>query len=118
MANLGGTSEDTIGDLFDRLIDDGGDLVRAEIGLYRELAYGRLLASRTALILAACGILLAFGSAAALMVGLMMALARWTGPLGAGVAVAVAGLLAAGLMLRAAMRLIAPPPGRIREDRS
>ena len=100
-------TDEGIGTLFTRLIDDGGQLIRAEIELYRQMSIHRLLRSRVAVVLAVTAILLIQGSVTALLVGLLFGLARWVGPVGAGVAVCLAGLLGGALLLRAAARRIA-----------
>jgi hypothetical protein len=99
--------EEGIGTLFSRLIDDGRDLVRAEANLYREMTLNRLVRSRTAVILAVAGVLLAQASVTALLVGLLFGLAWWFGPIGAGVSIAAIGLLISGLLIRAALKRFA-----------
>ena len=96
--------EEGIGTLFSRLIDDGRELVRSEINLYRELTLNRVVRSRTAVILAVAGVMLAQASVTALIIGLLFGLAWWFGPIGAGVAVAAVGLLISALLLRAAVK--------------
>jgi len=100
-------TDEGIGTLFTRLIDDGGRLIRAEIELYRQVSIHRLLRSRMAVVLAITAILLIQGSVTALLVGLLFGLARWLGPVGAGVAVCLVGLSAGALLLRSAVRRFA-----------
>lgn len=100
--------DETIGSLFSQLIDDGGDLVRAEINLYRQLAYRRALASRMALLLVTSGVAIAFGSVAAMLVGLVLGLAQWIGPVGSGIVVGLSGLLVAALLLYVGSRRFKP----------
>jgi hypothetical protein len=99
--------EEGIGSLFSRLIDDGRDLFRAETALYREITLNRLVRSRSAIILAAIGLLLAQASVTALLVGLLFGLAWYLGPIGAGVVIAIVGLAMAGLLFRAAVKRFA-----------
>lgn len=103
----GPETDDRIGTLFTRLIDDGGRLIRAEIELYRQISIHRLLRSRLAVVLAVTAILLIQGSVVTLLVGFAFGLARWLGPVGAGVVVCIAGLALAALLLRAAARSFA-----------
>ena len=95
--------DETIGDLFGQLIEDGGDLVRAEVNVYRRLALLRLAQSRTPIILAICGLWLVQASVVALLVGLVLGLAPWIGPVGAGVVVTLVALGAGGLLLKIAV---------------
>ena len=105
--------EEGIGTLFTRLIDEGRELVSAEINLYREITLNRLLRSRTAVGLAIAAALLAQASVTALLFGMVLGLARWLGPIGSGIVVAAAGLLAAGLLLRTALRRFAAATEKI-----
>jgi hypothetical protein len=99
--------EEGIGSLFSRLIDDGRELVRAETAVYREITLNRIVRSRTAIILAIVGLLLAQASVTALLVGLLFGLAWYLGPIGAGVVIAIVGLAIAGLLFRAALKRFA-----------
>lgn len=103
----GPESEEGIGTLFTRLIDDGGRLVRAEIELYRQISINRLLRSRAAVALAVSAILLMQASVTALLAGLVFGLAHWIGPVGAGITICVAGLGLSALLLRIAARRFA-----------
>ena len=103
----GPDSDEGIGTLFTRLIDDGGRLIRAEIELYRQMSIHRLLRSRLAVVLAVTAILLIQGSVVALLVGFAIGLARWLGPVGAGIAVCIVGLAVGALLLRAAAKSFA-----------
>jgi divalent metal cation (Fe/Co/Zn/Cd) transporter len=96
--------EESIGALFAQLIDDAGTAVRAELNLYRTTALSHLVRARLAMIFAAVAVLLAQASVTALLVALAWGLARWLGPVGAGLAVAFAGLAISALLLRAAMK--------------
>ena len=95
--------DETIGDLFGQLIEDGADLVRAEVNVYRRLALLRLAQARIAIILGVCGLMLVMASIIALLLGLVLGLAKWVGPVGAGVLVTLAALAIGGLLLRFAV---------------
>lgn len=103
----GPETDEGIGTLFTRLIDDGGRLIRAEIELYRQISIHRLLRSRLAVVLFVTAILLLQGSVVVLLVGFVLGLARWLGPVGAGAAVCLVGLAVGALLLRAAARSFA-----------
>jgi hypothetical protein len=99
--------EEGIGTLFTRLIDEGREFVSAEINVYRAITLNRLRRSQTAVGLAIAAALLAQASITALLLGLVLGLARWLGPIGSGIIVAVTGSLTAGLLLRAALKRFA-----------
>lgn len=80
--------EESIGDLFGRLIEDGRAYARAEVDLLKEIARHRAGRARAGLILLAGGGLLLIGAYLALLLGLVHGLATLIGPLGAGLAVA------------------------------
>ncbi|HWL47549.1 MAG TPA: phage holin family protein [Sphingomonadaceae bacterium] len=83
----------SLGSLFSRLVADGRALLRAELDLYRSLALQRLTGSRRVAILAIAGLLVIAGSVTALLVGLVLALARLIGALWAAAAVGGGGIL-------------------------
>ena len=80
--------EDSTGDLFGRLIEDGRAYARAEVDLLKEIARHRAGRARAGLILLAGGGVLLLGAYLALVLGLVHGLATLIGPLGAGLAVA------------------------------
>jgi len=82
--------EESIGDLFGRLIEDGRAYARAEIDLVREVARHRAGRARNGLIALAAGGLLLLGAFFAALLGAVLGLAALIGPLLAGVAVALA----------------------------
>lgn len=82
--------EESIGDLFGRLIEDGRTYARAEIDLLKEIARHRAERARTGLILLVGGAVLLLSSLTALVLGLVLGLAALTGPLLAGVIIAAA----------------------------
>ena len=84
----GDPREESIGDLFGRLIDDGKSYARAEIDLYRQIAMHRAARARTGLIALAAGAVLLLSSLIALTVALVLGLAAWIGPWLAGLAAA------------------------------
>ena len=81
--------EESIGDLFGRLIEDGRAYARAEFDLLREIARHRAGRARTGLVLVAAGGLLLLGGYFALLLALVDGLATLVGPLGAGLAAAL-----------------------------
>jgi hypothetical protein len=86
--------DESIGDLFSRLIDEGREYARAEIGLYREIAKRRAAQGRTGAIALAAGAGLLWFAGIAALLGGVLGLATLIGPLAAGLAVAA--LLGAG----------------------
>ena len=81
--------DESLGDLFGQLIDDGRAVATAEINLYKQIALHRAGRARSgAVSLVAGGVLLWFAMIA-LILGLVLGLATLIGPLGAGVVVAL-----------------------------
>ena len=76
----GDPREESIGDLFGRLIDDGKSYAKAEIDLYRQIALHRAARARAGLIALAAGAVLLFSSLTALILGLVLGLAGGSGP--------------------------------------
>jgi hypothetical protein len=82
--------EESIGDLFGRLVEDGKAYARSEIDLVREIARHRAGRARSGLIALAAGGVLLFGAFIALILAAVHGLATLIGPLLAGLAVAAA----------------------------
>jgi hypothetical protein len=99
-----GAEGESFRDLFVRLIADVRTLIGAELDLYRSLAIQRFIGSRRVVIFATAGAVLIAGSAIALLLGIVLALARFVGPLGAGLIVFVVGMGLGILCLRLAIR--------------
>lgn len=91
-----GSPEDaSIGDLFHQLVDDGRSYVSAEVNLYKQVALYRVGKARNGIIALVAAGLLAYAGLIAFLVGVVMGVAEWIGPVGAGLAVlAVTGLIA------------------------
>lgn len=81
--------EESVGDLVGRLIEDGRTYARAEIDLLKEIARHRAEKARAGLILLVAGGVLLLSSLTALVLGLVLGLAELTGPLLAGLIIAV-----------------------------
>ena len=81
-------NEETIGDLFGRLIEDGRAYARAEVDLLKQIARHRAARARTGLIMLAVGAVLALSALTALILGLVLGLAVLIGPVLAGIAIA------------------------------
>ena len=82
--------DESIGDLFGRLIEDGRAYARAEVDLVKEIARHRAGRARTGLILVGAGAVLLLSSLTALILGLVLGLAALIGPVLAGLAIAAA----------------------------
>ena len=87
-----------LGDLFARLIDNAGNVVRAEMNVYQQSALYRAELARGGLVKLAVAFGLFLGALLCLMISALMALAAVVGPLAAGVILAVGGGLV-GLLL-------------------
>ena len=91
-------NDESMGDLFGRLIEDGREYARAEIGLYRQIARYRAGRARNGLILLTAGAVLGLSALSALILGFVLGLATLIGPVLAGLAVAFV-LAVAGYVL-------------------
>jgi uncharacterized membrane protein len=96
----GDPRDESIGDLFGRLIDDGKAYARAEIDLYREIAVHRAGRARSGAALLGAGAALLLAALIALTLGAVLGLAALTGPLLAGLIVAAALALTGYLLIR------------------
>jgi len=92
--------DDSIAELVGRLIDNGRDVARAEVNLYKQIALRRSAKAKSGLVeLVAAGIL-AWFAGLALTFGLVLALATLIGPLASGLALAAVMGAAAWFLLR------------------
>lgn len=72
--------EKSIGELLQRLVEDGRGYAEAEIGYYRTLLRARLRDARSMLWMGAVALALALAAAVALVVGLVLTLSPLVGP--------------------------------------
>lgn len=87
--------DSSIGDLFHQLVDDGRNVVKAEVNLYKQIGLYRAGKAKSGVIAFVAGGLLAFAALIAFMVGLVMGLADLIGPVAGGfVVLAVTGVIA------------------------
>ena len=88
-------ADSSIGDLFGQLVDDGRSMVRAEVGLYKQIALYRAGKAKLGIAALVGGGLLAYAGLIAFLVGLVMGLADLVGPvLGGLIVLAVTGIVA------------------------
>lgn len=73
-------ADESIGDLFGRLVDDAKGFGRAELDYYRVLVRERLRAAKASLWMGAVAGALALAASVALVVGLVLTLAPLVGP--------------------------------------
>jgi len=92
--------DESIGVLFRRLLDEGGDLVRAEINLGRQIAIHRFEKAKGGAIACMAGTMLGLAALIVLLVMIALALAPRTGPLAAGLIVAGVTALIAIVLIR------------------
>ena len=81
--------DESIGDLFGRLIEDGRSYAEAEVELYAAIARYRAKRARRALVSLAAGWFMLVAAMMALILGSFLSLAALIGPLWAGLAIAV-----------------------------
>lgn len=95
-ARVQNPTDNSIGDLFHKLVDEGKTLVGAEVNLYKQIALYRAGKAKTGVVALVAGGLLAFTALIALMVGIMMDVgdALDSFALGGLVVLAVTGLVA------------------------
>jgi hypothetical protein len=100
-------ADTSIAELFHQLVDDGGNVVRAEVNLYQQIARYRLAKASGALAALVGGGLLLFAGLIVLLVMVALALAFEIGPVGAGLVVMAATALIGGLLIRYGIGAIA-----------
>lgn len=99
-APVGNPQDESIADLVGRLIDDGREVARTEVNLYKQIALRRSAKAKSGLVqLVAAGIL-AWFAGLALTFGLVLALATLIGPLASGLVLAGAMGAAAWVLLQ------------------
>lgn len=76
--------ERPVGELVQELIEDGKDYARAEIGLYKAIAAAKAKALAFPAALFVIAFVCALAAVTALAVGIVVALAKFIGPLAAG----------------------------------
>ena len=99
-ARVQNPAETSIGDLFHQLVNDGRNLVGAEVNLYKQIALYRVGKAKTGLIALIAAGLLAYAGLIALLVGLVMGLADLIGPVAGGLVVFAVVSIIAFLLVR------------------
>ena len=102
-----GPRDDSIGELFNRLVDDGRAYARAEIDLIRQIARHRAAKAKSGAILLGAGVTLLLCSLTALVLALVLGLATLIGPFGAGMVVFLVLAVAGGQLARAGAKGLA-----------
>ena len=95
--------EESIGDLFGRLVEDGRHYAHAEVELLKRIARHRAGRARKGLVALAVGAVLLLSSLTALVLGLVLGLAVLIGPLLAGLAIAALLAGIGSLLIRVGM---------------
>ena len=99
--------DESIGELFNRLVEDGRAYARAELDLVKQIARHRAAKAKTGAILLGVGVTLLLCSLTALVLALVLGLATLIGPFGAGMAVFIVLAVAGGLLARAGAKGLA-----------
>ena len=107
----GGISEEGVGTLVHRAVEDARELARAEIALVKAKAGERVIAYRTAAMFFSVAAVLALAAIVALLVGLILSLATLVGPGWSTAIVIGATLLLAGILALIGKGKLAPPKG-------
>lgn len=95
--------EESIGDLFGRLIDDGKSYAKAEIDVYRQVALHRAGRAKSGVAALVAGAILLLSALTALVMGAVLGLSLLIGPWLAGLVVAAVLILAGGLLVRSGL---------------
>lgn len=95
--------EESIGDLFGQLIDDGRAVARAEVDLYKKIALRRAGRAKTGLVALVAGAILLCSALTAIIFGLVLGLALHIGPVAAGLVVAAVLGVAGYLLVRSGL---------------
>lgn len=105
--------QEPLGILLGRLVDDGREVARAEIELYKSVARDRASRSMSAFVFLAVALLLAIAGTVMMLISLAHGLARFIGPGWGALASGVIGFAVAGLLAKlAATRLSAAFSGK------
>ena len=91
-------TEESIGTLIGRLVEDGKGYAHAEIGYYRTLVASKLGEAKLGLIFGVTALVIALCAVTALLVGLILSLATLVGPGLATLIVIAAALALSGLL--------------------
>lgn len=94
---------DSVGGLFMQLVDDGRDLVGAEVNLYKEIAIHRAARARGGLMLLGAAAVLGLAGLIAAFTGILLWLAPLIGAVPAGLLLLAVAALIAGLMVRSGL---------------
>ena len=96
----GDPTDETIGELVGRLVEDGRGYAEAEIALYKAIAEYRARRAGKALAALVAGWFLIATATTTLVIGAVLSLAAAIGPMWAGLAVGIPLLLGGGLLVR------------------
>ena len=99
--------DESIGELFTRLVEDGRAYARAELDLVKQIARHRAAKAKTGAILVGAGVTLLLCALTALVLALVLGLATLIGPFGAGMVVFLVLAIAGGLLARAGAKGLA-----------
>ena len=87
-----------LGALVSRLIEEGRELLRAEIDLGKAIALSRIARARAGLMMTAAAVLLVPSAITTLLIGCLLGLRPLIGPFAAGLVVSIGALCVAGLL--------------------
>jgi hypothetical protein len=96
--------DDTIADLVGKLIDEGREVARAEVNLYKQIALRRSARAKSGLVFVVAAGVIGLLAGIGLVVGLIMALATLVGPLLATLAVVALLGVAAWFLLQSGLK--------------
>jgi hypothetical protein len=94
------SADASVADLFHQLVDDGRNLVGAEVNLYKQIAAYRASKAKSGIAALGAAFLLLLSALIAFFVSLVMGLDNFLGPIGAGLAVLVVTGIVAFVLVR------------------
>ncbi len=103
--------DESIADLVGKLIDEGREVARTEVALYKQIALRRSAMAKGGLILVVAAGLIALLAGIGLVVGLILALATLIGPLAATLAIVLLMGAAAFFLLKKGLKGLAALSG-------
>jgi hypothetical protein len=96
--------DESLADLVGKLIDEGREVARTEVNLYKQIALRRSARAKSGLVFVVAAGILGLLAGIGLVVGLIMALATLIGPLLATLAIVAMLGVAAWLLLRSGLK--------------
>lgn len=108
----------SIGELLQQLVDDGKNAARAELILVRAIVRYRIGQAKYGAVAVSASLILALSSVIVLLLMLAQGLARYIGPVGAGLVVSGGSAIIALMLMKFGIRRLAILAGSEEEDKA